>query len=76
MSRVASSVDNSMVESFWSSMQRERLDRQTWATRADLGLATFTWIEALDDPHRRRSALGDLSPIQFEDLHTCALTAA
>jgi transposase InsO family protein len=32
MGRVASSVDNTMMESFWSTMQRELLDRQRWAT--------------------------------------------
>jgi transposase InsO family protein len=31
--RVASSVDNSMIESFWSTMQRELLDTRRWATR-------------------------------------------
>ena len=29
MGRVASSVDNSMIESFWSTMQRELLDTRT-----------------------------------------------
>jgi transposase InsO family protein len=41
MGRVASSVDNTMMESFRSTMQRELLDRQQWATR--------------DDPPRRSS---------------------
>ena len=76
MGRVASSVDNGMIESFWSTMQRELLDRQKWDTRADLGSAIFEWIEAFYNPRRRHSALGYLSPVQFEELHTAALTAA
>jgi hypothetical protein len=36
MGRVASSVDNTMIESFWSTMQREPLDRQQWTTRHQL----------------------------------------
>ena len=76
MGRVASSVDNGLMESFWSTMQRELLDRQRWATRADLGSAIFEWIEAFHNPRRRHSALGYLSPVQFEELHTAALTAA
>jgi transposase InsO family protein len=32
MGRVASSVDNSMIESFWSTMQRELLDQTSWRT--------------------------------------------
>ncbi len=76
MGRVASSVDNGMIESFWSPLRRELLDRQIWATRADLGSAIFEWIEAFYNPRRRHSALGYLSPVQFEELHTTALTAA
>ncbi|WP_422653722.1 IS3 family transposase [Isoptericola haloaureus] len=45
MGRVASSVDNSMIESFWSSMQRELLDCQQWHTCAELAAAIFEWIE-------------------------------
>jgi putative transposase len=76
MGRVASSIDNTMIESFWSTMQRELLDRQTWTSRADLGSAIFEWIEAFYNPRRRHSALGYLSPVQFENLHTAAVTAA
>ena len=46
MGRVASSVDNTMMESFWSTLQRELLDRQRWETRAELSSAIFEWIEA------------------------------
>jgi putative transposase len=76
MGWVASSVDNGMIESFWSSIQRELLDRQKWDTKADLGSAIFEWIEAFYNPRRRHSALGYLPPVQFEALHTAALTAA
>jgi putative transposase len=76
MGRVASSVDNGMIESFWSTMQRELLDRQRWTTPADLGSAIFEWIEAFYNPRRRHSALGYLSPVEFEDLHTAVVTAA
>ncbi len=75
MGRVASSVDNGLMESFWSTMQHELLDRQRWATRADLGSAIFEWIEAFYNPRRRHSALGYLSPCSGE-IHTTALTAA
>lgn len=36
MGRVASSVDNTMVESFWSTMQRELLDTRTWESTEQL----------------------------------------
>jgi transposase InsO family protein len=66
MGRVASSVDNTMMESFWSTMQRELLDQQRWASRNELGQAIFEWIEGWYNPYRRHSGIGDVSPIEFE----------
>jgi transposase InsO family protein len=75
MGRVASSVDNSMIESFWSTLQRELLDRQRWTTKTQLASAIFEWIEAWYNPARRHSALGYRSPTQFEALHTTETAA-
>ena len=72
MGRVASSVDNAPIESFWSTMQRKLLDRQHWATRAELTSAIFERIEGWHNPRRRHSTLGMLSPHEFETLHTAA----
>lgn len=76
MGRVASSVDNTMMESFWSTMQRELLDRKTWRTREELGAAIFEWIEAWYNPTRRHTSIGHLAPIEFERTHTATATAA
>ena len=76
MSRVASSVDNTMIESFWSTMQRELLDTRTWASTEQLSVAIFEWIEAWYNPRRRHTSLGNLAPADFEALHRPALTAA
>jgi putative transposase len=76
MGRVASSVDNTMMESFWSTMQRELLDRQRWASREQLGSAIFEWIEAFYNPIRRHTSIGHLSPVEFEALHTADQNAA
>lgn len=75
MGRVASSVDNTMMESFWSTMQRELLDRGQWATRHELATAIFEWIEAFYNPVRRHSGLGYLSPIEYEAQHLAATAA-
>jgi len=64
------------MESFWSTMQRELLDRHHQATRDALASVIFEWIEAFYNPVRRHSGLGYLSPIEFEDLHTAASAAA
>lgn len=76
MGRVASSVDNTMMESFWSTMQRELLDRQHWSTRADLACAIFEWIEGFYNPVRRHTSIDGLAPVEFEHLHNHAATAA
>ena len=76
MGRVASSVDNALIESFWSTMQRELLDTSVWASRAELSSAIFEWIEGFYNPTRRHTALDNLSPVEFERLHTPAAKAA
>ena len=76
MGRVASSVDNALIESFWSTMQRELLDRRDWSTRVELAAAIFEWIEGWYNPRRRHTALGYVPPHEFETLHTAAVTAA
>lgn len=78
MGRVASSVDNSMIESSWSTMHRELLDtRTTWETPEQLGAAIFEWIEAWYNSRRRHTALEMLSPIDYEHhWKTSALHAA
>ena len=55
-----------MIESFWSRMQVELLDRQRWTTRIELANAMFEYIEIWHNRQRRHSAIGMLTPIQFE----------
>jgi len=76
MGRVASSVDNELIESFWPTMQRELLDRQHWSSRIELASAIFEWMEGWYNPGRRHSTLGRLSPHEYETLHTAAEKAA
>jgi putative transposase len=76
MGRVASSVDNSMIESFWSTMQRELLDRQVWQSRNELAAAIFEWIEAFYNPIRRHTSIGSRSPADYEALYTPVADAA
>jgi transposase-like protein len=47
-----------------------------WAHKAELAAAIFEWIEAWYNSRRRHSALGMLSPVEFEALHTQAAPAA
>ena len=76
MVRVASSVDNALIESFWSSMQAELLDRQSWTSRVQLASAMFEWIEGWYNPERGHSSLGMVSPAHFEQLDNNSVVAA
>ncbi|WP_072681526.1 IS3 family transposase [Rhodococcoides corynebacterioides] len=75
MGRVASSVDNTMMESFWSTMQRELLDTRSWDTRDQLASAIFEWIEAWYNPHRRHSGIGYSSPVDYEHTYHRRVTS-
>lgn len=70
MDRVTSPVDDTMKESFWSTMHRELLDQQHWATRSELSSAIFEWIDGFYNPLRRHTSIGYHSPAKFEDPNT------
>lgn len=65
---VGDGLDNAMMESFWSSMQIELLNRQRWKTRVELANAIFDYIEIFHNRQRRHSALGYSTPTEFENL--------
>lgn len=76
MGRVGSAYDNAMMESFFSTLQRELLDRRTWTTRKELASAIFEWIEAWYNPRRRHSRIAYHSPVEHERLYTAEAHAA
>jgi transposase InsO family protein len=66
MGRVASAADNAAMESFWSLLQKNVLDQQTWTTRAQLRDEIIYWIEHTYNRRRRQKALGKLTPVEYE----------
>jgi transposase InsO family protein len=65
------------MESFFSQLQKNVLDRHAWATREQLRIAIVTWIERTYHRRRRQASLGRLTPIDFETVMTApALQAA
>lgn len=66
---VGDAYDNAMVESLWGRMQSELLNTKKWSTRLELSTAMFDWIEGFYNRTRRHSALGNISPIEFERRH-------
>jgi len=61
--------DNAVVEAFWGRMQVELLNRKSWKTRIDLAAAIHDYIELFHNSRRRHSALGMLTPAEYEDRH-------
>ncbi|MGH3847420.1 MAG: integrase core domain-containing protein, partial [Pseudonocardiaceae bacterium] len=63
MGTIGDCYDNSMMESFWGTLQLEVLDSRTWETRAELANAIFEWIECWYNTERRHSSIGMLRPV-------------
>ena len=56
------------MESFFSLLQNNVLNRRSWTTRQDLRIARITWIERTYHRRRRQVRLGRLTPIEFETI--------
>jgi putative transposase len=69
---VGDCYDNALCESFFATLECELLDRSTFRSHAEARTAIFRFIEGWYNPHRRHSALGQQSPINFERLHANA----
>jgi putative transposase len=75
MGRVGACADNAAMESFFSLLQKNVLNRRRWQTREELRLAIVVWIERTYHRRRRQDALGRLTPIEFETLQQTAHAA-
>ena len=68
MSRKGNCYDNAHVESFFHSLKTELVYRKNFKTREEAKQAIFEWIETWYNRERRHSALGYLSPVDYEKL--------
>ena len=66
MGSVGDCFDNAMAESFFATLECELLDRRSFKNRTEARLAVFDFIEGFYNTHRRHSALGYVSPAEFE----------
>jgi putative transposase len=76
MGRVGAAGDNAAMERFFSLLQKNVLNRRRWDTREQLRIAIVTWIERTYHRRRRQSALGRLTPIEFEAIMTTPASQA
>jgi transposase InsO family protein len=63
-------------QSFFALLQKNVLDRRSWATREDLRIAIVTWIERTYHRRRRQATLGRLTPIEYESIMNTLATQA
>jgi putative transposase len=70
MGSVGDAYDNAMCESFFATLECELLDRRRFHSQAEARMAVFGFIEGWYNPRRRHSALGYLSPLEYERNHS------
>ena len=76
MGQVRAAGDNAAMESFFSLLQKNVLDRKRWRTREELRIAIITWIERTYHRRRRQARLGRLTPIEYETIMNPAVSLA
>lgn len=69
---VGDCYDNALCESFFATLECELLNRRTFPSHAEARTAIFRFLEGWYNPRRRHSALEQMSPINYERLHTTA----
>lgn len=75
MGTVGDAYDNAMAESFFATLECELLDRRKFRNQVEARMAVFEFIEGWYNPRRRHSALGYMSPAEFERMATSRLAA-
>jgi putative transposase len=70
MGSIASPWDNAPTESFMGILKRECVHRKTFETREQAQLEIFEYIECFYNRLRMHSALGFMSPMEFEEKMT------
>ena len=66
MSRAGDCWDNAVVESFFATLKRDLVHGARWPTRTDAQHALTRYLDSWYNHQRRHSALGYLSPIDYE----------
>ena len=66
MSRKGNCWDNAPLESFFATLKKELVHREKYQTREEAKASLFQYIEVFYNRKRRHSALGYLSPHDYE----------
>lgn len=66
MGRTGVCWDNAAAESFWSTFKNEYYHRHVFATIDEARRGAYTWIDGWYNAQRRHSAIGYISPLEYE----------
>jgi transposase InsO family protein len=66
MSRRGDCWDNAPMESFFATLKKELVHQENYQTRVAARVSVFEYIEVFYNRVRRHSALGYLSPVEYE----------
>ena len=66
MSGRGNCYDNAVVETFFKTLKAELIWRNKWQTRDEVTQALFKYINGFYNTRRRHSAIGGISPADFE----------
>ena len=67
MSRAGNCYDNAVMESFWGKLKTELVHRRKFPSPAEARTALFEHVEVFYNRRRLHSALGFMSPVDFEN---------
>ena len=72
MGSVGDALDSALCESFLATLETQLIGRRSFATQAEARLGVFGIVEGFYNTRRSHSALGYISPVDFERLHRAA----
>lgn len=67
--------DNSAAESFFATLKKDLIHRQSWPTREEARRAIFDYIEVFYNRKRLHTTLGNMSPEEFEMINQPEMAA-
>lgn len=69
MGSVGDAYDNSVAESFFSTLEKKLLAENRFRTKSEARVAIFDFIECFYNSSRLHSSLGNWSPADHERMH-------
>lgn len=69
MGSVGDAYDNSVAESFFSTLEKELLAENRFRTRGEARVAIFDFIECFYNRFRLHSSIGNWSPLEYERMY-------